>query len=547
MAVSQEVSDLKAYHINQRDEGIDLHGVSGALMATTNMQMQTFVTGGPVVAFAANQRDEVRDLHDVAAALGAQPGMKQQTFVAGITAKGNGDCFLSPERHTSLSGGGGQAGQGYPCVLTAGFSAGAGSSAGSIGYGEEVAPTLKGTASGNCIPSILCLNDQGGSAMGCSEDVAGTLRAQEHGHQPLVFENHGIDARYTGPHKVAPTMSARYGTGGNNVPLVTQGDDTFCISLNTQKSYREAINLLLLYFKTELGLEYASIGFEDITYSNITGFLEWLSKSRGCSPATVNLRLMAIRSFTKYAGILDSGKIYMQVEVGNISVRKTPGKVVEFLTAPALETLFEQPNRFKTNGYRDFCFMRLMYDTAARCQELVDAKIHDLSIRKTHATICLTGKGNKLRIVPISPSVVELLKTYLDKAHPTEQRQSDDYLFFTTHHGRKSRMSTDAVNLFMKKYGEMARRACPEVPERVHPHQLRHSRAMHLYRAGMPLVLLSEFLGHADVNTTRIYAWADTEMKRQAIQKVSKVTEGDTIEPIWANDEELIKRLYGLA
>lgn len=109
---SQEVSDLKAYHINQRDEGIDLHGVSGALMATTNIQMQTFVTGGPVVAFAANQRDEVRDLHDVAAALGAQPGMKQQTFVAGITAKGNGDCFLSPERHTSLSGGGGQAGQG---------------------------------------------------------------------------------------------------------------------------------------------------------------------------------------------------------------------------------------------------------------------------------------------------------------------------------------------------------------------------------------------------------------------------------------------------
>ena len=244
---------------------------------------------------------------------------------------------------------------------------------------------------------------------------------------------------------------------------------------------------------------------------------------------------------------LDSGKIYMQVEVGNISIRKTPGKVVEFLTAPALETLFEQPTRFKTNGYRDFCFMRLMYDTAARCQELVDAKIHDLSIRKTHATICLAGKGNKLRIVPISPSVVELLKTYLDKVHPTEQRQNDDYLFFTTHHGRKSRMSTDAVNLFMKKYGETARRACPEVPERVHPHQLRHSRAMHLYRAGMPLVLLSEFLGHADVNTTRIYAWADTEMKRQAIQKVSKATAGDSIEPIWANDEEMIKRLYGLA
>ena len=254
-------------------------------------------------------------------------------------------------------------------------------------------------------------------------------------------------------------------------------------SLNTQKSYREAINLLLLYFKAERGLEYSNVGFEDITYSNITGFLEWLSKSRGCSPATVNLRLMAIRSFTKYAGILDSGKIYMQVEVGNISVRKTPGKVVEFLTAPALETLFEQPNRFKTNGYRDFCFMRLMYDTAARCQELVDAKIHDLSIRKTHATICLTGKGNKLRIVPISPSVVELLKTYLDKVHPTEQRKSDDYLFFTTHHGRKSRMSTDAVNLFMKKYGEMAK----EVGGHGGMDFIMDSRLVYCLQNGLPL------------------------------------------------------------
>ncbi|WP_417092646.1 DNA cytosine methyltransferase [Intestinimonas timonensis] len=249
---------LEAYHINQRDEGIDLHGVSGALMATNNMQMQTFVTqpddaeiegfdgyngdltgsvaatlgvncgmstgrNGLVqpIAFAANQRDEVRDLHDVAGALGAQPGMKQQTFIAeGVVAKGNGDCFLTPERHTSLSAGGGQAGQGYPCVLTAGFSAGAGASAGSIGYGEELAPTLKGSASGNCMPSILCLNDQGGSVMECSLDITGTLRAQEHGHQPLVFDNHGQDTRFCGPVKSTQTVSATFGMGGNNQPLV---------------------------------------------------------------------------------------------------------------------------------------------------------------------------------------------------------------------------------------------------------------------------------------------------------------------------------------
>ena len=163
-------------------------------------------------------------------------------------------------------------------LLTAAFCAGAGPSAGGIGYQEECAPTLKASESGtNMVPSVLCLNDQGGSVMDVSDNVSGTLRANERGHQPLVmatqqggaeigvgicptltsaagtsgnnqpvlFENYGIDSRYTGPHEVAPTMSARYGTGGNNVPLISQlsvfladsGEDsapveTYCIAGN---------------------------------------------------------------------------------------------------------------------------------------------------------------------------------------------------------------------------------------------------------------------------------------------------------------------------
>ena len=148
-----------------------------------------------LTAFAQNQRDEVRDLHGVAGALASQPGMKQQTYVA------------------------------------AGFSAGAGRSAGSIGYEEEIAPTLKSGQSGNSMPSVLCLNDQGGQRMDASEGVAGTLRSQDHGHAPLVFENHGIDARYRQLDGVAPTISARYGTGGNNVPLVEQ-EPAYCIAGN---------------------------------------------------------------------------------------------------------------------------------------------------------------------------------------------------------------------------------------------------------------------------------------------------------------------------
>lgn len=260
-------SEMKAYHINQRDEGIDLNGVSGALMATNNMQMQTFVTQGeaPIgfdgyngdltgdlsatlgvncgmstgrngvitpMAFAANQRDEVRDLHDVAGALGAQPGMKQQTFIAeGVVTKGNGDCFLTHEQHTSLSTGGGQAGQGYPCVLCLNDQGGE-----RMDVTENQTTTLRAQMGGH--QPLICLNDQGGSVMSCSEEVSGTLRAQEHGHQPIImdevhlFENHGIDSRYTGPHSVSPTMSARYGTGGNNVPLISQKAEVFCITGN---------------------------------------------------------------------------------------------------------------------------------------------------------------------------------------------------------------------------------------------------------------------------------------------------------------------------
>ena len=190
-----------SHHINQRNEGLD-----------TQPKEPT-----EWLAFTANQRDEVRDLHGVSAALCAEPGMKQQTFVAG-------------------------------------FSAGAGATAGSIGYAEECAPTLKGSAGGSCMPSVLCLNDQGGKIMDCTEDISGTLRAEEHGHQPLIlsiqqseaetetdrsttaaemtnmcggnqpslFENHGIDARYRGPLSVAPTLPARAGAGGNNLSLVAQ-------------------------------------------------------------------------------------------------------------------------------------------------------------------------------------------------------------------------------------------------------------------------------------------------------------------------------------
>lgn len=173
----------------------------------------------------------------LAAALRLQAGLDSPaaTKLAEVFTSDTGDCLnpwdtqqariFTPESRAptlaSADGGGGRNPAGL--LFSAGFCAGAAPTAGGIGYQEECAPTLKAAESGtNMVPSVLCLNDQGGSAMHCTENVSGTLRAQEHGHQPLVFENHGVDARYTGPHRVSPTLSCRAGTGGNNLPLTLQ-------------------------------------------------------------------------------------------------------------------------------------------------------------------------------------------------------------------------------------------------------------------------------------------------------------------------------------
>lgn len=253
-----DAAAVSSFHVNQRDEVIDLHGISGALLATRNMQMQTFVAREPLLCLNDQGGDRMDITEEVTSTLRAgmgghaplvsQPNClngwdTQQSRVftpggvaptlagadggggrnpaglllaAGVVSKGDGDCFLTPEVHTSLTKGGGQAGQGYPCILTAAFCGNAGAEARGIGYQDECSPTIKtGTA-----PTVLCLNDQGGNVMSCSEDVTGTLRAQEHGHQPLIFDNHGQDARFKGPVEVAQTVYAGFGQGGNNQPLV---------------------------------------------------------------------------------------------------------------------------------------------------------------------------------------------------------------------------------------------------------------------------------------------------------------------------------------
>lgn len=321
-----------------------------------------------------------------------------------------------------------------------------------------------------------------------------------------------------------------------------------CFSENTIRSYRQALNLLILYLRTDQKLTIKQIRFDIMSREVILNFLDWLETDRHCGVNTRNQRLMVLRSFFDYAGELDCTQIALSVTIQSIPIKTPQSKVVEYLSETALEVLLKQPDTVKRTGLRNSFFMVLMYDTAARCGELLGMKVRDLRIKVQHPIAYLHGKGNKTRTVPLLTRTVQHCERYLRTFHQNEPTDSEKPLFYTVIHEMQQPMSADTVALFLKKYGEMACRICPEIPTHIHAHMLRHTRAMHLYHQGMPMMLLSEYLGHASEETTKIYAYADTEMKRAAIHKADIVRNGSTPpEPVWVDDEEMILKLSGLA
>jgi site-specific recombinase XerD len=173
---------------------------------------------------------------------------------------------------------------------------------------------------------------------------------------------------------------------------------------------------------------------------------------------------------------------------------------------------------------------------------MLGMKISDFNVQAS--TVYLMGKGSKPRLVPVSKEVVKLFEGYRKKLHADSI--GCEPMFYTIHKGEKTFMSDDNVARFIKKYAEYVRESNVEIPEHVHPHMFRRSRSMHLYRSGMPLALLAGFLGHENPETTLIYSFADTEMKRAAIEKASEKNvrlEGIGESAIWEGDDDIIGRL----
>lgn len=320
-----------------------------------------------------------------------------------------------------------------------------------------------------------------------------------------------------------------------------------CYSQNTIIAYRQTLNLFVTYLRDEKKFTVEQIEFKVLNRDMILDFLNWLESKRNCGVSTRNHRLMVLRSFFNYAGEVDCTQMALSLKTQNIPIKSGQSKVVDFLSESALQALLKQPNPNKNTDLRNLFFMILMYDTAARCGEMLNMQICDLRINSQKPIAYLHGKGNKTRVVPLLPKTIKHYEKYMKVFHPNESADSTKNIFYTIIHGMQQPMSSDTVARFLQKYADAARLVCQEVPNHVHPHMIRHTRAMHLYRQGMPMMLLSEFLGHASIETTKIYAYADTEMKRAAIEKANTsctTAIDDILTEI--NDEEMILKLSGL-
>lgn len=323
-----------------------------------------------------------------------------------------------------------------------------------------------------------------------------------------------------------------------------------CSSPHTIRAYRTAINLFLQFVSRKGEISLANVTFEMLNYETVSAFLEELETTRNCGTTTRNQRLACLRSFVNYAAVMVPDTVVFQLELQKVPIKKVSTSLgVDYMSETAVHALLLQPDVTTEKGIRNRFLMVLLYDTGARIQEILDLRVNDIRLGTTPVAV-LTGKGAKIRTTPLMQITVDHLRQYIPLFHKTTDSYSEDYLFYTVRCGLKQKLSDDAVRKFMHEYADSARAGCPEVPANVHPHLWRHSRAMHLYQHGMDLTLVAQWLGHANLETTLIYAYADTEQKRRAIERattqhnpLNAVFESDTFR---IDDEDMLKRLYGL-
>ncbi len=314
------------------------------------------------------------------------------------------------------------------------------------------------------------------------------------------------------------------------------------MSANTIKTYSYTFTLLMEYMHEEELIKPERLCLRDITKERVIKFLGWLESDRRCNVSTRNARLGAIHSFFKYLQYKDVKGILQWQEIMSVKLKKTASPEMAYLTVDGIRLVLCQPDLKTKTGRRDFALLGLMYDSAARVQEMIDATPESLRFDTT-TTIRLTGKGNKARVVPLSEAQVSNLRRYLDENALLQPQNLKHPLFPNRQGGKMSRM---AVLNIVKKYVRMARQKQPAlIPDDISCHSFRHSKAMHMLDADINLVYIRDFLGHSSTTTTEVYARASAKKKEEALAKLNPgiIVEGKTS---WQKDKQLLAYLKDL-
>lgn len=304
---------------------------------------------------------------------------------------------------------------------------------------------------------------------------------------------------------------------------------------NTIASYSDCIRLLLSYSCERLGVSFDKLGLNTITDDLILDFLDHLEKNRGNAPATRNQRLGAIKTFFRFLALQEPTATAVCERVCAISAKKTEHKVITPLDNNEIKAILgsAQTRTDTVQGARDQALLLMLYNTGARVQELVDAKIADVRM-ETPAQICLTGKGRKQRIVPLYDDTIKAIQHYLMLRKPAGTEH--EALFVNA---RGKRFTRFGIGHIVSKYAALAGRTCPSIAStHVTPHTFRHTIALHLIQSGVDISVVKEWLGHADIKTTSLYVDINVEMKRKALEACPPPLPARTTEPVsprWQN------------
>lgn len=276
-------------------------------------------------------------------------------------------------------------------------------------------------------------------------------------------------------------------------------------SSKTIESYRTTLNHYIGYLESQKNISRFKVSFTDFKKENLNDYLKWMRKDLNLKPKTCNLRITGIRSFLEYAASEEISLMPFYIDSKSVISIQAEKNRIEFFENEQLEALLKAPNTDSATDRRNKMLLVLMYDTGARVSEITQMNLQSLHLRADPPYVTIHGKGNKYRNIPLMPSTAEHLKQYLEDFHSDNANSAskeDIPLFYSKIHGRKCFLSADTLEKLIKKYSQRCEMNGIKMPEHVHCHMIRKTRAMNLYSAGIPLPHIQQLLGHEDISTT---------------------------------------------